>query len=644
LNARVWVAVKNYRLLSFPPYPVALAGVLLLLACGSQTNTVTSPSALSKCSVTVGNPGSMLPAGGGSGSVTVASARECQWTASADAEWLSVTSGGSGQGDGTVQFSAAANADPVTRSGAIVVAGQRAVVNQAAGECRFELSPASADFGMSGGSGTVQVSASSQKCTWTVASDAPWIAIRSGGSGAGNATVGYDVAPSNGPPRSATLTIAGQRFAVTQTEGCTYSISPQSFTTGAAGGSGQIVVSAGVGCPWTASSGAAWITVAQGSSGAGDGQVSFTVAATNGPVRTGTMTVAGKVFTVTQSQGCSYDVSPLSHSLGSTGGTGTVNVGTTPGCTWSATTNDQWITITGGASGNAAGSVSFGVSANPGPGRTGSLTVAGRTVTITQAAQACSYSISPAQASADAGGATLTVTVTAGTACGWTATADVPWLSVAAGANGVGTGTVTLVVAANGDAARVGTATIAGQPFTVSQPAAAAPCAYAVAPDHLDVLVTGGSWTVAVTSGSSCPWTSVSNTPWVTVASGAAGTGSGNVQLDVQPNPGPARTGTVTVAGRTITVNQAALACEYVVNPTAIRFDEDGGEESIAVVAIAPCTWTAVARDPWIEIKSGASGAGGGTVKIRVGKTRDDRQGTLIVAGQTVTVTQTGRR
>jgi hypothetical protein len=640
----LWVAVKNYGLLSVPLYSAALAGVLLLVACGSQTNTVTSPSALSKCSVTVGNPGSMIPADGGSGSVTVTAARECQWTASADAEWLSVLSGGSGQGDGTVQFSAAANADPVTRSGGIVVAGQRAVVNQAPGECRFDLSPGSADFGMSGGSGTVQVSASSQKCTWTAASDAPWIAIRSGSSGAGSATVGYDVAASNGPPRSAALTIAGQRFAITQTEGCTYSISPQSFTTGAAGGSGQIAVAAGAGCPWTASSGAAWITVAQGSSGAGDGQVSFAVGATNGPARTGTMTVAGKVFTVTQSQGCSYDVSPLSQSFASVGGTGTVNVGTTSGCGWSAITNDQWITITSGASGSAAGTVSFGVSANPGAGRTGSLTVAGRTVTITQAAQTCSYSISPAQSSADAAGANLTVTVTAGTGCGWTASSNVPWLSVAAGANGVGTGTVTLVVDANGEAARAGTATIAGQSFTVSQAAAVAPCVYTVAPDRLDVPVTGGSWTVAVTSGSSCPWTSVSNTPWVTVRSGGAGTGPGNVQLDVQPNVGPARTGTVTVAGRTVTVNQAALACEYVVNPTAIRFDEDGGEESITVVTLASCTWTAVARDPWIEIKSGASGAGAGTVKIKVGKTRDDRQGTLIVAGQTVTVTQTGHR
>ena len=636
--------MKNYASLPVPLLPVVLAGVLLLLACGSQTNTVTSPSALSKCSVTVGNPGSTIPAIGGSGSITVAAARECQWTASTDAEWLSVTSGSDGQGDGTVQFGAAANADPVTRSGGIVVAGQRAVVNQAAGECKFELSPASADFGMSGGSGTVQVGASSQKCTWTATSDAPWIAIRSGGSAAGNATVGYDVAPSNGPPRSAVLTIAGQRFAVTQSEGCTYSISPQSFATGPAGGSGQIAVTAGVGCPWTASSGAAWITIGQGSSGAGDGQVSFSVGATNGPGRNGTMTVAGKVFTVTQSQGCSYDVSPLSHSFAPPGGTGTVNVNASSGCPWSASTNDQWITITGGASGSAAGTVSFGVSANPGAGRTGSLTVAGRTVTITQAAQACSYAISPAQASADAAGATLTVTVTAGTSCAWTASANVPWLSVAAGASGVGAGTATLVVAANGETARVGTATIAGQLFTVSQAAAVVPCTYTVAPESLDVPVTGGSWTVAVTSGSSCPWTSVSNTPWLTVRSGAAGTGPGNVQLDVQPNTGQARTGTVTVAGRTITVNQAAPACEYVVNPTAIRFAEDGGEESILVATLGWCTWTAVARDSWIEIKSGATGAGVGAVKIKVGRTRDDRQGTLIVAGQTVTVSQTGHR
>ena len=40
-------------------------------------------------------------------------------------------------------------------------------------------------------------------------------------------------------------------------------------------------------------------------------------------------------------------------------------------------------------------------------------------------------------------------------------------------------------------------------------------------------------------------------------------------------NPGPARSGTATIAGRTLTVNQAVAACSYKVSPLEIKVDED---------------------------------------------------------------------
>jgi hypothetical protein len=44
----------------------------------------------------------------------------------------------------------------------------------------------------------------------------------------------------------------------------------------------------------------AWITVDSGSSGTGDGVVTFSVGANAGAPRTGTMTIAGQTFTVAQ--------------------------------------------------------------------------------------------------------------------------------------------------------------------------------------------------------------------------------------------------------------------------------------------------------------------------------------------------------
>lgn len=80
---------------------------------------------------------------------------------------------------------------------------------------------------------------------------------------------------------------------------CTYAIVPtiQSFAEG--GGSGSVTVTSLNGCPWTASSGASWITVTSGASGVGSGTVNFTVGPTDAP-RAGHLTIAGKNFAVYQ--------------------------------------------------------------------------------------------------------------------------------------------------------------------------------------------------------------------------------------------------------------------------------------------------------------------------------------------------------
>jgi hypothetical protein len=88
---------------------------------------------------------------------------------------------------------------------------------------------------------------------------------------------------------------------ITVTTGCTFTISPTGSALDSAGGSRVIGVTAGSGCAWTAVSNSAFLTVTGGSSGSGNGTVSYSVAANGtGVVRTGTITVAGKTFTVTQ--------------------------------------------------------------------------------------------------------------------------------------------------------------------------------------------------------------------------------------------------------------------------------------------------------------------------------------------------------
>lgn len=83
---------------------------------------------------------------------------------------------------------------------------------------------------------------------------------------------------------------------------------------------------------------------------------------------------------------CSYSIAPTtSDPFPSAGGTGSVSV-TTPDnrCTWSSVSNDDWIVITSG-SGTGNGTASFSVSPNNDAApRTGTLTIAGKTFTVTQ--------------------------------------------------------------------------------------------------------------------------------------------------------------------------------------------------------------------------------------------------------------------
>ncbi|HLH00695.1 MAG TPA: putative Ig domain-containing protein [Bryobacteraceae bacterium] len=88
---------------------------------------------------------------------------------------------------------------------------------------------------------------------------------------------------------------------ITQGVSCTYSLSASSQSFAAAGGAGSVNVTANSGCTWTAVSNANFISITSGASGAGNGTVSYSVAANTGAARTGTLTVAGKTYTINQS-------------------------------------------------------------------------------------------------------------------------------------------------------------------------------------------------------------------------------------------------------------------------------------------------------------------------------------------------------
>jgi regulation of enolase protein 1 (concanavalin A-like superfamily) len=145
----------------------------------------------------------------------------------------------------------------------------------------------------------------------------------------------------------------------------------------------------------------------------------------------------------------------------------------------------------------------------------------------------CQYTISPVSQDVAADGAAVGVNVTTADSCAWTAASNASWMTVTGGSSGSGNGSVTIGVSANTGAARTGTVTIAGQPFTVSQAAAPSPCSYAISPTTQAMVAGGGTAAVTVTTDGSCSWTAVANAPWIAVTAGASGTGNGTVSMNV---------------------------------------------------------------------------------------------------------------
>jgi hypothetical protein len=115
----------------------------------------------------------------------------------------------------------------------------------------------------------------------------------------------------------------------------------------------------------------------------------YLVAPNAGGARSGTLTIAGLTFTVSQAdgQGCTYQVSVGPLNSTALGYSGSVNVNSPSGCQWTATSNASWLTISSGASGTGNGTVLFLAGYNiTKTQRTGTLTVAGYQINLTEGA------------------------------------------------------------------------------------------------------------------------------------------------------------------------------------------------------------------------------------------------------------------
>jgi hypothetical protein len=232
------------------------------------------------------------------------------------------------------------------------------------------------------------------------------------------------------------------------------------------------------------------------------------------------------------------------------------------------------------------------------------------------------------------------VYVFAGGGCAWTAVSDTPWITVASGQTGTGGGAVSLSVAANASTtARSGTATIAGQTFTVNQGA----CSFSLSPTSVFLGYGAVSSNAFIATGAGCAWSATKDAAWITFPGASSGSGTSWLTYTLASNTSnSSRTGTISVAGRTLAVTQAAAPCSYTVAPTSLVVPNTGGTTSVTVETGSACSWSTTNTTPWITVTSGQTGSGNATVMLQVAPNPSTfpRTTSLYVAGRLVFLTQ----
>ncbi len=153
-----------------------------------------------------------------------------------------------------------------------------------------------------------------------------------------------------------------------------------------------------------------------------------------------------------------------------------------------------------------------------------------------------------------------------------------------------------------------------------------------------------GSFPAGCDGGS---WTTAGNGSWLTV-SPATGAGSGTATVSWTQNSSSARQGSATIAGNTLTVNQAAPACtSFSISPTAASSTCAAGSQPVAITGspwgCAGGSWTTVGNGSWLTVTpSSGSGSGSAAVSWTQNATTSPRSGAATIAGNALTVSQAG--
>lgn len=573
----------------------------------SQTGIIVGISPDNTCSYTLSSTSTNAPSSGITSSVSLTTGPTCSFTAASNNSWISV-SPTSGTGPRAVTFTVAPNTSSGSRSGSFTVSGKIFSVSQAGSNssCTYSVNNNNLSYDAAGRFGAFTISTSST-CGWSIAaSDGwvgpnAWISFVSPTTGTGQATISYSVSKNSGAQRSTQLLVGGQSVRITQAGTCAYDLTPAVQSVPSSARTGSISIDAGAGCAWTAVSSASWLSVTP-SSGAGSGTVSYSAAAnTSSSSRTATVTIGRELFTLTQAAAGAVP-------------TGIVNGEFEQGnANWAEQSSRALIFNNLRDARSGAGHARLG-------GTNAATDVLSQTFIVpTNAASVNAsfwYKIQTEERTTS--GAFDTLKVEIWNAAGTSRLANLGTLSnldstgiwkqsPSADLSAFKGQTIRLVFTA---------ATDASDPTDfylddVAMGVSGSSCTYSVTPGTRSVTSGASSalFTVTTNPQYGCPWTATTGSSWLTVGNVSGDLGSGSFIVVVGDNSnGSARTGTVTVAGQTVSVNQAAPVVTPATSNTAgVLQNPDFEQGSAFWTQSSSGGFGLIGADPLVPAKSGSS-------------------------------------
>jgi len=122
----------------------------------SLESTYSNEVSKSTCTYSISPINASFGASGGSGTVSVTTQAGCTWSASSSAPWMTITSGGTGTGNGIISYSVSANASTEARTASSTFAGKVFTVNQS-GAAIYAITASAGTGGTISPSGSVSV-------------------------------------------------------------------------------------------------------------------------------------------------------------------------------------------------------------------------------------------------------------------------------------------------------------------------------------------------------------------------------------------------------------------------------------------------------------------------------------------------------